>query len=91
MKYKKPEIATETDFTRFVGKVFVALYLFAVLGLVVTWWIEGGPLWPTVVTAIIAAPLMFAGFLVGRLPALRVFRERRKEAERKLKGLRIEQ
>jgi hypothetical protein len=90
MKYQSPQIETESDFIRFVGKVFIMLYLFAVCGLVVTWQIEGGSLWPTVITAIIAAPLMLVTLLIAKPSGLRTFRRYREAAERILKTEEIE-
>lgn len=65
MGYRKPRFETFEDCRRFLVRLFVLLYLVACSGLAVKWTIEGGAVWPYLVTAMVTAPCMALGYFLG--------------------------
>ena len=46
-------------------RVFVLLYLVALVGIFVRWHLEGGAVWPYLAAAVVAAPCMVIGYFMG--------------------------
>ena len=79
MRYEKPRFETFDDVRRFMVRTLVLLYLVALSGIVAKWHLEGGSAWPYLAAAVVAAPCMVLGYVLGIPRARYLFEAGRKK------------